>query len=175
MSARRPPTTRAGPLSRTLPADWPPCGPCSPTPIPTSLIARPDTPGRDQPQLPRRRARHRSAALTVSAGGYLDVERRADLGMQPDRNPVRANGLDRVRYFDLSAVELGTAGAAHRGRDVRGRDRAEQPAALASPRLQPHPQAGQPVGCFPGVVKTADLASCPGSLDHLDLVLRAAR
>ena len=47
---------------------------------------------------------------SASAGGDLDVDRGADLGVQPDPDLVRAHGLDRVADLDPAPVELGAAG-----------------------------------------------------------------
>src|SRR6516165_1499049 len=53
------------------------------------------------------------------AGRDLDVDGRADLGVQPDPHLVRADGLDRVADLDPAPVELGAARLAYGGGNVR--------------------------------------------------------
>ena len=53
-----------------------------------------------------------------SGPGDLDVQRGGDLGVQPHRDLVRADGLDRVLDLDPTPVQFGAARGLHRGRDV---------------------------------------------------------
>src|SRR6266702_8550947 len=87
---------------------------------------------------------------------------------------MRADRLDRVADLDLAPVELWAACRLDRGRDVGGRDRAEQPAAAAGPALQPDPQSGEPLSRSLGVFRAADLAGRTRALDQLDLLLGPA-
>src|SRR5580700_9364072 len=108
------------------------------------------------------------------AGHDVDVDPGGDLGMQPDADLVRADGLDRVTDLDPAAVEYGTARLADRRGDVGGPDRAEQPAVAARAPPHPHVQLLELAGDDLGVLQAADLAGRPGPLDEADLLLRAA-
>src|SRR5215475_2470255 len=81
-----------------------------------------------------------------SGANDLDFDGGTDLGMQPDRNLVRANRLDRVADLDLAAVQLGAAGVLDGRGNVGRRDRPEQPPAAAGPHVQPHAQPGETLG-----------------------------
>src|ERR1700689_1659942 len=58
--------------------------------------------------------------------------------------------------------------------DVGGPDRAEQPAAAARAAPHQHVQPLEARGDDLGVLQATDLAGRPGSLDQVDLLLRAA-
>src|ERR1039457_3610607 len=115
------------------------------------------------------------AVISCLASGDLDVDRGADVGVQPDPDLVRAHGLDRVGHLDPAPVELRAARPAHRGGDVSRPDRAEQPAATAGPAAHQHVQALELARDGLGVLEAADFPGRPGSLDQLDLLLGAAR
>src|SRR5580693_197835 len=104
----------------------------------------------------------RPGGRRLLAGGDLDVDRGADFGVQPDPDLVRAHGLDRVANLDPAAVEFGAAGLAHGGRDIRGPDRAEQPAAAARAPAHPHLQALELPGHGLRVLDAADLPGRSG-------------
>ena len=58
------------------------------------------------------------AARPSSAADYLHLKRGADFRVQPHRDLVRPDGLDRIADLDLAAVELGTARVLDRRGDV---------------------------------------------------------
>ena len=102
-------------------------------------------PGRMNAEAPLNRRQLTAAAGPLngdqpprSGADDLDVQRGADLRVQPDRNLVRPEGLDRVAHLDAAPVEFGAARGADRGRDVRRAHRAEQPPGSACLGLQPH-------------------------------------
>jgi hypothetical protein len=62
---------------------------------------------------------HPLGARPGSGADDLDVECGADLGMQADRDLVRADGLDRGAYLDPALVQARAACGADRVGDVR--------------------------------------------------------
>src|SRR5580704_91784 len=93
--------------------------------------------------------------------------------MQPHGDLVGADRLDRVANLDLAPVQVRTACGLNSRRDVRRRDRAEQPAARTRAGLQADLQAGKLLGGGLRVVDTADLACLASPLDQVDLLLGA--
>src|ERR1700735_2125570 len=65
--------------------------------------------------------RRRASSGWLALAGYdVDVDRGADVGVQPDADLVRAERLDRVADLDPAPVELGTACLADRLGDIGG-------------------------------------------------------
>src|SRR5262249_21784319 len=87
---------------------------------------------------------------------------------------MRPDSLDRAGHLDPAPVEFGPSGGAHRLRDVRGADRAEQAPGVARLDGQPDVQRGEPGRGLFGVVEATDVAGRTRPLDQFDLLLRAA-
>src|SRR4051812_8578296 len=107
------------------------------------------------------------------AGHDLDVEGGEHLGVQPDRDPVRAEGLDRRGELDPTLVQGRTAGGLDRIGDVRGGDRAEQPALGPSAGGQTDRERLELVGHDVGRRAVPDLADVATLADQRRLLLRA--
>ncbi len=103
-----------------------------------------------------------SGAGVCLAGDDVDVDRGADLGVEPDADLVRADGLDRVADLDPPPVEFGTARLADRLGDVGGPDRAEQPAGSAPARRRIRT-------CSPSSCVAITLASSRPRISRADL------
>src|SRR5215472_8368384 len=104
----------------------------------------------------------------------LDFDRGGHLGVQPHLDLVRPDGLDRAGQLDPAPVEFGSASGAHRLRDVRGADRAEQAPGVARLDGQADVEPGEPRRGLLGVVEAVDVAGRARSLDQFDLLFRAA-
>src|SRR5690554_5610833 len=68
---------------------------------------------------------------------HPDLDLGTDLGVQPDRDRIDAQRLDRLVQLDLAPVDLEVEALLRQPfRDIRGRDRAEQLRLRAGPRLE---------------------------------------
>src|SRR5262245_55924322 len=111
----------------------------------------------------RARAGTRRAPGPLLLADDLDFDRGGHLGVQPHPDLMRPDRLDRAGQLDPAPVEFRPAGGAHRLRDVRGADRAEQAPGVARLDGQADVEPGEP-GCgLLGVVEAADVAgrTCP--------------
>src|SRR5215475_5313202 len=109
-------------------------------------------------------------AVVTGVSSRRSLDRGGHLGVQPHLHLVCPDGLDRARNLDPAPVQFGAASGAHRVRDVRGADRAEQPPGVARLGGQPDLECAKPARGLLGVVEATDVPGRARPLDQVNLL-----